>query len=127
MHEEQPEAVAEHLLSLIEHGSDVNKRAIVDDALPLAGTRANAEVVDRRSILPPPCDFIRGVDEELLRSFREGNKLYRLGSPHGSKGELSSLAVGSPHNSNEELSSLVEKRKANPEGELMSKVKSIRL
>jgi surfactin synthase thioesterase subunit len=105
VHEEQPKAVAAHLLAFIGHSSDVNKRAIGDNALAMGA-------FNRRSILPPPCDFIRGIDEELLRSFREGNLLYRSGSPHGSKGELAGL---------------LEKRKAGPEAELTHKLGRLNL
>ena len=104
VHEEQPEAIAAHLLALIGHRCN--------DALALGGSRANPKVFARRSILPPPCDFIRGVDEEFLCSFREGNLLYRSGSPHGSKGELNGL---------------VQKRKADLEAELMYKLGRVKL
>lgn len=41
--------------------------------------------------LGPPCGFVRGVDEGALHQYRKANALYRLGSPIGSKGELTSL------------------------------------
>ena len=43
--------------------------------------------------LGPPCDFVsaNGVDALALQCYRKANALYRLGSPHGSKGELASL------------------------------------
>ena len=43
--------------------------------------------------LGPPCDFVsaNGVDALALQRYRKANAQYRLGSPHGSKGELASL------------------------------------
>ena len=43
--------------------------------------------------LGPPCDFVsaNGVDALALQCYRKANAQYRLGSPHGSKGELASL------------------------------------
>ena len=46
-----------------------------------------------RSARPAPCDFVsaNGVDALALQRYRKANAQYRLGSPHGSKGELASL------------------------------------
>ena len=42
-------------------------------------------------ILKPPCPFVRGIDPAALQMYREGNMLYRLGSPVGSKGEITNI------------------------------------
>ena len=88
VHEEQPDAVADHLMRLM--GITPPKQVV------LAGGAKEVTVT-----LPPPEDFVRGVDTEALQSFREGNLLYRMGSHNGSKGELSSLTSLSRNRSEE--------------------------
>ena len=121
VHEEQPDAVADHLMHLIGIAPPKQVVLTVERALELpsgvaspprkktasppgsprngaAGAAAAKEVT---VTLPPPEDFVRGVDTEALQSFREGNLLYRMGSHNGSKGELSSLTTLSRNRSEE--------------------------
>ena len=95
-YEEQPAVVAAHLANLVAghtaHTIEISKPVAVN-ASPLV---AHAPVApDRKLFLGPPCDFIRGVDAAELKRFREGNLLYRAGSHHGSRGELSALTRNS--------------------------------
>ena len=89
VHEEQPEAVADHLLDLMG----------IAQPKPLVLKVERLKEVSMT--LAPPEAFVRGVDVEALQSFREGNLLYRMGSASGSKGELSSLASMTRTRSNE--------------------------
>merc|ERR1739848_36116 len=89
VHEEQPEAVADHLLDLMG----------IAQPKPLVLKVERLKEVSMT--LAPPEAFVRGVGVEALQSFREGNLLYRMGSASGSKGELSSLASMTRTRSNE--------------------------
>jgi len=80
VHEEEPGAIAEEMVSLI----GLNSAKIT-----VASPKAPSSPVKKQ--LPPPCPFVRGIDEAALQSFREGNLLYRMGSASGSKGEISDL------------------------------------
>merc|ERR1719163_1894404 len=91
VHEEQPAVVADHVVSFL--GLSVRT------SLDLEGTPAGSPSQRRRrggspksGSLPPALPFVRGIDAAALQTFREGNLLYRMGSAHGSRGELSHLA-----------------------------------
>jgi hypothetical protein len=97
VHEEQPTVVADHVVSFL--GLSVRT------SLGLEGTSAGSPSQRRRrggttspksGSLPPALPFVRGIDAAALKSFREGNLLYRMGSAHGSRGELSHLASAAP-------------------------------
>ena len=118
VHEEQPEAVATHLINML--GIESRKpRVLTVERLalppgmrsPARSRRASREISRELSNQPspqkkqgslmdfeevkvtlaPPEAFVRDVDAAKLQQFREGNLLYRMGSSIGSKGELSSL------------------------------------
>ena len=110
VHEEQPEAVATHLINML--GIESRKpRVLTVERLALSpGMRSPARsrelgnqpspqkkqgsLMDFEEVkvtLAPPEAFVRDVDAAKLQQFREGNLLYRMGSSIGSKGELSSL------------------------------------
>ena len=84
VHEEQPAAVAAHLVNFL--GLDARAKPLVKSER----SAPNSPVKSKAS-LKPPCPFVRGIDPEALQSFREGNLLYRMGSALGSKGEICNL------------------------------------
>ena len=86
---EQPEAVAHKLSELC---GEAFPPQVLDEATAESPTASRRSNVD--AILGPPCAFVtKNVSAEALQIFREGNLSYRLGSPWGSKGELSSLSA----------------------------------
>jgi medium-chain acyl-[acyl-carrier-protein] hydrolase len=93
VHEEQPAVVAEHVISFL--GLSARTSLGLDSTPEKVPYRRSKTNSPRSGTLAPPCPFVRGIDPAALQSFREGNLLYRMGSAHGSKGELMNLANAS--------------------------------
>ncbi len=93
------ETLAEaEVIDLVEKGNGVLISGRLPGGPPIDGTggmRAarKAARMGEQLRLPKPESFLRGIEPEQLRSYREGNLRFRLGSPWGSKGEVS--AIGS--------------------------------
>ena len=86
VHEEQPGAVADHLVSFL--GLETAQKPVIKRTPSVP----NSPVKEKKAAsLAPPCPFVRGIEPQALQSFREGNLLYRMGSALGSKGEICNL------------------------------------
>lgn len=92
-YEEQPEAVASAFIKFAELDVPLGRSELAKVAikLPLSPDYCPSAKGKDCIQLAPPCTFVRGVDPGALQAYREGNLMYRMGSPYGSKGELENL------------------------------------